>query len=274
MLADLIHHVRESLHRDQIRKTIEVYTRNLHDNFPGTSFQTMSAKLLLNMAESITKLEDKEDARHFLIMILDAIGDKFAAMNYQYENAVKLSKQYSDKGKEGQIEAYIDDKDYTPDWDEVDIFNAAPIKTSNPRDRGADPVADNKFLFKNLVNGLKNMFYQLKNCNPPGVNVDQANIPPNWSEVSYGYNAEEVQVVTKLFHQGARVFRYYSTDPPLTETHSSSPVDAMASHSMASMSREEKELLESFGTVFPLPRSCNFPRGVSIRDPPFARPHV
>ena len=250
MLADLIHHVRESLHRDQIRKTIEVYTRNLHDNFPGTSFQTMSAKLLLNMAESITKLEDKEDARHFLIMILDAIGDKFAAMNYQYENAVKLSKQYSDKGKEGQIEAYIDDKDYIPDWDEVDIFNATPIKTSNPRDRGADPVADNKFLFKNLVNGLKNMFYQLKNCNPPGVNVDQANIPPNWSEVSYGYNAEEVQVVTKLFHQGARVFRYYSTDPPLTETHSSSPVDAMASHSMASMSREEKELLESFGTVF------------------------
>ena len=250
MLADLIHHVRESLSRDQIRRTIQVYTRNLHDSFPGTSFQTMSAKLLLNMAESITKLDEKEDARHFLIMILDAIGDKFAAMNYQYSNAVKLSRLDADKGKETQPEPYLDDKDQIPDWDEVDIFNATPIKTSNPRDRGADPVADNKFLFKNLVNGLKNMFYQLKNCNPPGLTLDPGNVPPNWSEISFGYNAEEVRVVTKLFHEGARVFRYYSTEPLLTETSLSSPVDSMASHSMAQMSREEKELLESFGTVF------------------------
>ncbi|KPI41988.1 Transcription-associated protein 1 [Cyphellophora attinorum] len=250
MLADLIHHVRESLNRDQIRKTIEVYTRNLHDNFPGTSFQTMSAKLLLNMAESITKLEDKEDARHFLVMILDAIGDKFAAMNYQYANAVKLSKLYGDKNKDQASESYMDDKDNFPDWDEVGIFNASPIKTSSPRDRGTDPVADNKFLFKNLVNGLKNMFYQLKTCNPPQSNIDPANLPPNWGDISFGYNAEEVRVVTKLFHEGARVFRYYSTDVTPTELPHSSPIDSVASHSMAQMSREEKELLESFGTVF------------------------
>ncbi|KIX99466.1 uncharacterized protein Z520_05042 [Fonsecaea multimorphosa CBS 102226] len=250
MLADLIHHVRDSLDRNQIRRTIEVYTKNLHDNFPGTSFQTMSAKLLLNMAESITKLENKEDARYFLIMILDAIGDKFAAMNYQYENAVKLSRQYGDKSKEHLVETYMDDKDEVPDWDEVDIFNATPIKTSNPRERGADPVNDNKFLFKNLVNGLKNMFYQLKTCNPPGLNVDQASIPINWNEVSFGYNAEETRVVTKLFHEGARVFRYYSAEAPVPDTQYSSPVDFMASHSMAQMTKEEKELLESFGTVF------------------------
>ena len=250
MLADLIHHVRDSLDRNQIRRTIEVYTKNLHDNFPGTSFQTMSAKLLLNMAESITKLDNKEDARYFLIMILDAIGDKFAAMNHQYSNAVKLSKQYGDKSKDTQVETYMDDKDQVPDWDDVDIFNATPIKTSNPRERGADPVNDNKFLFKNLVNGLKNMFYQLKTCNPPELHVDQASIPLNWNEVSFGYNAEETRVVTKLFHEGARVFRYYSAESPVPDMQYSSPVDFMASHSMAQMTREEKELLESFGTVF------------------------
>ena len=250
MLADLIHHVRESLGKDQIRKTIEVYTKNLHDNFPGTSFQTMSAKLLLNMAESITKLENKEDARYFLILILDAIGDKFAAMNHQYNNAVKLSKIYADKSKENDSDSYLDDKDEVPDWDEVDVFNAMPIKTSNPRERGADPVSDNKFLFKNLVNGLKNMFYQLKACNPANLALDPAAAPQNWSEVSFGYNAEEVCVITKLFHEGARVFRYYNTDSTIPDVSYSSPVDFMASHSMAHMSREEKELLESFGTVF------------------------
>ncbi len=250
MLADLIHHVRESLNRDQIRRTVEVYTRNLHDNFPGTSFQTMSAKLLLNMAESITKLENKDDARYFLIMILDAIGDKFAAMNHQYQNAVKLSQQYKEQSNDSNPESYLADKESPPDWDEVDIFTAAPIKTSNPKDRAADPVADNKFLFKNLVNGLKNMFYQLKTCNPPNLNIDPSVAPVNWTEVSFGYNAEEVRVITKLFHEGARVFRYYNTETPPQETHYASPLEGLASHYMAQMSREEKELLESFGTVF------------------------
>ena len=250
MLADLIHHVRESLNRDQIRRTVEVYTRNLHDNFPGTSFQTMSAKLLLNMAESITKLDNKDDARYFLIMILDAIGDKFAAMNHQYPNAVKLSQQYAKQSTDGSSESYLADKESPPDWDEIDIFSAAPIKTSNPRDRAADPVADNKFLFKNLVNGLKNMFYQLKTCNPASLNIDPSNAPINWSEVSFGYNAEEVRVITKLFHEGARVFRYYNTETPPQEVHYNSPVEFLASHYMSQMSREEKELLESFGTVF------------------------
>jgi transformation/transcription domain-associated protein len=249
MLADLIHHVRESLNRDQIRRTVEVYTKNLHDNFPGTSFQTMSAKLLLNMAESITKLENKQDARHYLIMILDAIGDKFAAMNAQFPNAVKLTKQYA-KLPDTPIDNFLADSENPPDWDETDLFTATPIKTTNPRDRGADPVADNKFLFKNLVNGLKNLFYQLKACNPSGHGIDTTNAPLNWSEASFGYNAEEVNVITKLFREGARVFRYYGVDQTTPETsHGSSP-DSLASQAMSQLGREEKELLENFGTVF------------------------
>src|SRR5699024_8803169 len=109
MLADLIHHVRDYLTRDQIRRTVEVYTKNLHDDFPGASFQTMSAKLLLNMAERISKLEDKGEARYFLIMILDAIGNKFATMNHQFDNAVKVStasKEKAAKEAESTLEIY------------------------------------------------------------------------------------------------------------------------------------------------------------------------
>ncbi|KAN0080763.1 hypothetical protein V8E54_003967 [Elaphomyces granulatus] len=249
MLADLIHHVRDHLQRDQIRRTVEVYTKNLHDDFPGTSFQTMSAKLLLNMAEKISKLEDKHDARYFLIMILDAIGDKFAAMNHQFENAVRVSKA-SRNGADSTPDNFLAEKDHPPDWDEIDIFSAVPIKTSNPRDRGGDPVSDNLFLFKNLINGLKNIFHQLKNCNPDNILIDQSCVPINWTEVSYGYNAEEVRVIKKLFHEGARVFRYYSVDQPQTETQHTLPFEFLASQYTAPMTREEKELLESFGTVF------------------------
>ena len=256
MLADLIHHVRDHLTRDQIRRTVEVYTKNLHDDFPGTSFQTMSAKLLLNMAERISKLDDKREARYFLIMYLDAIGEKFASMNHQFNNAVKISK--ASKARIARKEAepysasenYLADKDQPPDWDEIDIFSAHPIKTSNPRDRTGDPVTDNIFLFKNLINGLKTIFHQLKNCNPDNVHIDPSSLPINWSEVSYGYNAEEVRVIKKLFHEGARVFRYYGVDQTPPEVTYASPFEFLASQYTAPMSREEKELLESFGTVF------------------------
>ncbi|KAL4805091.1 hypothetical protein BDV18DRAFT_24971 [Aspergillus unguis] len=251
MLADLIHHVREHLSRDQIKRTIEVYTKNIHDELPGTSFQTMSAKLLLNMAEKISKLEDKREARYFLLMILDAIGDKLAAMNYQFPNIVKLHRQYQATKKEDPgPEKYMADKDKPPEWDEIDIFSASPIKLSNPRDRGVDLIGENIILFKNLINGLKNIFHQLKNCNPDHIQIDPANVPINWSEVSYGYNAEEVRVIKKLFHEGARVFRYYGVDQPEPDVNFSSPFDFLTSQYTAPMPREEKELLESFGTVF------------------------
>ncbi|KAJ4293429.1 transcription-associated protein 1 [Kalmusia sp. IMI 367209] len=251
MLADLIHHLRDSLNKEQIRRTVEVYTKNLHDTFPGTSFQTMSAKLLLNMAECIAKLEPKEDARYFLIMILNAIGDKFAAMNRQYHNANKVSKAYSTPSIDAVEENHLALRDQPPDWDEIDIFNATPIKTSNPRERSSDPIADNKFLFKNLLHGLKNLFYQLRACNPQKIKdeIDAANASANWHEVSYGYNAEEVEVLIKLFREGAKVFRYYGTDKPV-ETKGLSPGDLMANQYMMSSGKEEKELLETFATVF------------------------
>ncbi|KAI5780891.1 hypothetical protein EDC01DRAFT_259729 [Geopyxis carbonaria] len=240
MLADLIHHVRESLNPDQIRRTVDVYTKNLHDNFPGTSFQTMSAKLLLNLAEYIAKLEDKQEARHFLIMILDAIAEKFAAMNRQYPNAVKQSrihKKYREEGKTDE-EPSEESKD---DYDEIDIFTATPIKTSNPRERGSDPVADNKFLFKNLMNGLKNMLFSLRSCNPPSPPGE--NMPANWNEVAFGFSAEEVNIIIKLFREGARVFRYYRDIDK--DENSDTTVTFMAPNG-----KEEKELLETFATVF------------------------
>ncbi|KAK7720750.1 transcription-associated protein 1 [Botryosphaeria dothidea] len=253
MLADLIHHLRESLSQEQIRRTIEVYTKNLHDSFPGTSFQTMSAKLLLNMAECIAKLEPKQEARYYLVMILNAIGDKFAAMNRQFDNAVKLSKQYSTPSIEATPENYLAEKDSPPDWDEIDIFNATPIKTSNPRERASDPIADNKFLFKNLLHGLKNLFYQLRVCNPPKIKEEidpSVPTPANWHEVSFGYNAEEVEVLIKLFREGAQVFRYYGVEKVPGEQEKLSPGELLANQHMMSSGKEEKELLEAFATVF------------------------
>ena len=250
LLADLIHHVRDSLSPVQIRKTVEVFSKNLHDPFPGTSFQTMSAKLLLNMADVIANLPNKNEARHFLVDILNAIGDKFADMNHQYHNSVKLSQDIDTHSIESVAEDYLADMTCPPDWDEVDIFTATPIKLANPKDRGANPVEDNRFLFKNLLTGLKGMFYQLKICNPETPITDPSIAPPNWPEVSFGYNAEEVEVIRKLFRQGAKVFRYYSLDKPFHDKEYNSPVEFLANNYGVQGGKEEKDLLEVFATVF------------------------
>ena len=250
MLADLIHHVREKLNPNQMQRTIELFSKNMLDDFPGTSFQTMSAKLLLNMAEAISNLPNKQDSRHFLVMILRAIADKFALMNKEYPNAVKLSKLHEAQGISVTPEEHLADPNRPPDWDETDIFFATPIKTSIPRDPSVNPIDDNKFLFKNLMTGLKNMFYQLKKTNPEGINIDAANAPSNWHEVSCGYKAEEVEVITKLFHEGARVFRYYSLEQPPNETQYASPIEYWANLYMVQSGKEERDLLETFATVF------------------------
>ena len=258
MLADLIHHVRDKLNRTQIQRTIETFSKNMLEDFPGTSFQTMSAKLLLGMADSISSLPNREDGRYFLIMILHAIADKFALMNREYPNAVKLSKRHEQQQQQQQGPAGAPSREEhpaaplssPPDWDETDIFHATPIKTSIPRDATVNPVEDNKFLFRNLMNGLKAMFYRLRYTNPDTLHIDPANAPPNWKDVSHSFTAEEVEVITRLFHEGAKVFRYYRLEQPPSDTPYASPIEYWANFYMIQSGKEERELLETFATVF------------------------
>ena len=61
MLADLLHHVRAELDSNQLRRTIAIYSANLHDESLAPSIQTMCAKLLLNLIDRIIKLPDLKD---------------------------------------------------------------------------------------------------------------------------------------------------------------------------------------------------------------------
>ncbi|KAF2159890.1 hypothetical protein M409DRAFT_37843 [Zasmidium cellare ATCC 36951] len=256
MLADLIHHVREKLDAEQISRVVQVYVGHLTGDdgveVPGTSYQTMSAKLLLNMAECMSKVEEKKDARFLMMSVLNGIADKFATMNRAYPNAVKLYRQQQEHAGTSDLipEHYLAEKDAKPDWDETDIFNAMPIKAVNPKDRSQDPVTENKFLFKNLLQGLKQFFYQLRNSNPPKIKeeVDASAAPPHWNELSSGFEAEEVEVLIKLFREGAKCFQYYA---PLDLTGAdTTPNEPSASLSTTANSKEEKDLLETFATIF------------------------
>ncbi|RWA11133.1 hypothetical protein EKO27_g3975 [Xylaria grammica] len=99
------------------------------------------------------------------------------------------------------------------------------------------------------MNGLKNTFYQLKACNA-SINIESHNAPAHWQDVSYGFTTEEVKVIVKLLREGAYVFRYYEIEKPTAEAQYASTVEYMANFYMVSSSKEEKDLLETFATVF------------------------
>jgi len=54
-LADLVHHVRMELQLPQFVRVVQLYCRNLHDPSLPYSIKIMSAKLLLNLIESIAR---------------------------------------------------------------------------------------------------------------------------------------------------------------------------------------------------------------------------
>ena len=260
MLADLIHHVREHLTLEQISRVVTVYVGHLTGedgvDVPGTSYQTMSAKLLLNMAECMSKLGETKEARYLMMLVLNGIADKFATMNLAYPNAVKVSVRQHDAGSVIDIvpEGYLVNPAAPPDWDQTDIFSAMPTKSVSSRDRATTPVAENKFLFKNILHGLKTFFYQLRNSNPPQLKseIDEANAPINWNELSCGFEAEEVEVLIKLFREGAKCFQYYAPLPYEQNPDAKESPDAATSSTSNSTasSKEEKDLLETFATIF------------------------
>jgi transformation/transcription domain-associated protein len=95
MLADLLHHVRAELDSTQLRRTIAIYSANLHDESLAPSIQTMCAKLLLNLIDRIIKLPDLKEgmtqlykelilARVMLLSILDTFKVKFEELNRSF----------------------------------------------------------------------------------------------------------------------------------------------------------------------------------------------
>ncbi|CAH10779.2 Transcription-associated protein 1 [Caenorhabditis elegans] len=74
MLADLLHHMRNSIDYEMITHVIFVFCRTLHDPNNSSQVQIMSARLLNSLAESLCKMDshDTFQTRDLLIEILES----------------------------------------------------------------------------------------------------------------------------------------------------------------------------------------------------------
>jgi hypothetical protein len=136
MLADLLHHVRADLDSAQLRRTIAIYSANLHDETLQASIQTMCAKLLLNLVDRIIKLPDLNDgttrpvtakvARVMLFSILDTFRIKFEELNRVFP-------------KQKDEDAMDEDSEITL----RQISDKRPIKTISATADSSDPIKGN-----------------------------------------------------------------------------------------------------------------------------------
>ncbi|KAK5808732.1 hypothetical protein F5H01DRAFT_281683, partial [Linnemannia elongata] len=235
MLADLVHHVRAELTPTQLAKTVYIYSRNLHDQSLASSIQTMCAKLLLNLVDCIVRIPNGE-GKILLIKILDTFTNKFAALNLAFPGILKQA----ERKKNG---------DETSD-DDFDFEKARSIHTaSSSTDIPVDPAKDGRFLFKNLVAGLKTILINLKNLNEP-------NTAGMTNAVARDYVQEQSEIFTRLFQEGLKCFDYYTLDgidnptAPPKPANDKSNLDATPTGRLGPTSKEEKETLEHFALVF------------------------
>lgn len=141
-IADLVHHVRSELSPSQIWKTVNVYCKNIEDVTLPTSFQIMSAKLLINLVERFMNLPDKAEGRQIMIMVLNAFVQRFTTLNKSYDHIMKSHQRFLDKEKKSRdelkekystdIEVNLD-KPYTTQLRETEeAAEAAEVKSETP----------------------------------------------------------------------------------------------------------------------------------------------
>lgn len=239
-IADLIHHVRADLTSAQIWKTLEVYCKNLQDDELATSFQVMSAKLLSNLVERIMRLPDKQEARQIMVLILNVFVERFASLNQNFSTILARgdAKPATASGHDDEMEVDSEKTDVTRDQ----------VETTTIRlhvDVQGTTLKDARYIFRNLMNFLKTVMFGLKACNPPPTQ----DFPlEKWQEAARGFTYEQIEVFRRLFREGIAGHMFFLNSS--TNGKGSDPASNSPPGSPSANSKEEKELMEAFATIF------------------------
>lgn len=93
MLADMIHHVRSELTPNQLARVIRTYSAMLHNTATSGGFQTMCAKLLSTMTETVISKHTREGGAEILHGLLECIVQKLQSVSLVHEELRKYKEQ-------------------------------------------------------------------------------------------------------------------------------------------------------------------------------------
>lgn len=146
---------------------------------------------------------------------------------------------------------------------EINIFNIdefSPILIT-PATNSSDLLKDARYLFRTLMTFLKSVIFGLKNCNPPvppqptpsdTKNAGQVVNYDKWNNSAKITSYEEINIFRELFRGGISCLKFFSVTKPKTTTPQSKGFDFSTGgpNLPITSSKEEKDLMEIFATVF------------------------
>ncbi|KAL1410016.1 transcription-associated protein 1 [Vanrija albida] len=187
VVADLIHHVRNELPIAQLSRVVYVFSCNLNDSTFSSSIQTMCAKLLNTIVESIASKGDAEQSARLMKSMFITSLEKLQAMTEAYDKLKALSDRDKGKGKakddaasapastSGQDVTMADETDANADanaerlahgWREIE--QAMPVNQVAYANESLETFCrEARYLFKTLLHTFRTLLNYTKNGDNP-----------------------------------------------------------------------------------------------------------
>ncbi|CAH1788418.1 unnamed protein product [Owenia fusiformis] len=244
-LADLVHHVRQSLPLNELSMAVNLFSKNVHDETLPSNIQTMSCKLLLNLVECIGQRSEQEtgNGRELLMRMLVVFVMKFKTIaELQLPAIMSKCRPTNDSTSKTptppptiEIKKEPDVKDDKPGTTVTDSKDEKE-KTG----KGANySVSDCRSLVKTLVCGVKTITWGTASCKAPGTD---ATFTQNKQ-----FLPKETLVFVRLVKHALKALDIYTVNMTAAGQAYIRPANVQTVRM-----KEEKEVLEHFAGVFTL----------------------
>ncbi|WVQ85959.1 hypothetical protein IAT38_008127 [Cryptococcus sp. DSM 104549] len=168
VVADLIHHVRNELPLSQLTRVVYVFSCNLNDATFSSSIQTMCAKLLNTMIDSIHAKADPQEFARILKGMFFTFLEKMQAMSDAHDRLKAVALRDKGKGKEKEEQKDGDEDvvlaDASEDAQDVlshgwrDIEQAMPVHSVAYASESVESFCrDSRYLFKTLLHTFRTL---------------------------------------------------------------------------------------------------------------------
>ncbi|ALC42664.1 Nipped-A [Drosophila busckii] len=247
-LADLAHHVRQSLSLDVLIKAVHLFAKNVHDETLAIGIQTMSCKLLLNLVDCLRhhSEHDPQRSRNVLTTLLKVFVKKFETIaQIQLPLIIQKCKGQTQAGQAAP--------------NTVGSFSLPALNVTELKDEqlGTDQnkqspsgsqlacsfnVAEYRSLVKTLVGGVKTITWGFFNSKTHAVDA-------NSQLQEKLFSPEILCTYIDLVHFAMEALDIYTINVNPNQ---------QRTQGLISRSKEEKEVLEHFSGIFLMMHSQNF----------------
>ncbi|KAG6831589.1 hypothetical protein H0H92_009062 [Tricholoma furcatifolium] len=152
-VADLVHHIRNELSRQQLSRCVHVFSKIIHNPALGNSLHTMSAKMLFGLIEPILNQGDEKEAGRLVVCMFETCLERLESLAAIQDEVSAGATQQKEKS-EGII------------IDSTFIEKSRPVGGAiYAIEKVEELVHESRIIFRTLLHGFRVCLAAIKKCN-------------------------------------------------------------------------------------------------------------